>query len=294
MGIDLHVLNFLRYASKKKGLGRVATIGRQALMIPPSRLANMMRIPEKTELGPFCEEFLTKHFDAKFVDSYDNSNYEGATHVVDMNKPIIAGEKYDTIIDGGCVEHIYNVPQALKNISVLCATGGQIIHVLPANNFCGHGFWQFSPELFFSLYSKVNGYSETEVFLADLRNQSEWFEVKQPKNGERAEVISSSPLYVLCRTFKTSDFSHENVQQSDYVHTWGQDSRVSSNQNEIIVALKINIKKNPFLLHLIAPPFRAIRQTIHRMKNPTKLSDRNPHLRKHVVSNLLAGSPDLS
>jgi hypothetical protein len=285
MAIDIHVLNFLRYASKKKGLGRVATIGRQALMSPQSQLANMMRIPGNTELGPFCEEFLTKHFDAKFVDSYDYSNYEGASYVVDMNKPVVSEKQYDTIIDCGCVEHIYNVPQALKNISLLCASGGQIIHVLPANNFCGHGFWQFSPELFFSVYSKANGYSETEVFLADLRNQSQWFEVKQPKNGERAEVISKSPLYVLCRTFKTSsDFSHENVQQSDYVHTWEQDSRAPRNQNEIIRAVKRIIKKNPLLHRLAAPAYGTVRGMI----NPIKLSNRNRHLRKRDVSELLA------
>jgi hypothetical protein len=284
MAIDIHVLNFVRYASKKKGLGRVATIGRQALMIPQSRLANMMRIPEKTKFEPFCEEFLIKHFEAKCVDSYDNSNYEGATHVVDMNKPVIAGEKYDTIIDCGCVEHIYNVTQALKNISLLCASGGQIIHVLPANNFCGHGFWQFSPELFFSLYSKVNGYSETEVFLADLRNQSEWFEVKQPKNGERAEVISKSPLYVMCRTIMTSDFSHENVQQSDYVHMWRLDSQIPRNQNESIDVAKRIIKKNPFLYRLALSAYGTVRG----MMNPIKLSNRNRHLSKRDVSELLA------
>jgi hypothetical protein len=285
MGIDVHALNFLRYASKKKGLGSVATIGRQALLISPSRLANIMRIPEKKEFGTFCEEFLTKYFDAKVVDSYDRSNYEGATHVVDMNKPLIAGGEYDTIIDGGCVEHFYNVPQALNNISALCATGGQIIHVLPANNFCGHGFWQFSPELFFSLYTQGNGYSETEIFLADLRNQDEWFEVKQPKNGERAEVVSESPLYVMCRTVKTSDFSHENIQQSDYIHMWELASQIPRNQNEIIGVLKRIIKKNPSSYRLALAAYGTVR----RLMNPTKLSDRNRHLRKRDVSELLAG-----
>jgi len=66
------------------------------------------------------------------------------------------------------MEHVFNASQGLKNVTRLCAPGGQIIHSLPANNFCNHGFWQFSPELFFSLYSDKNGYSETEIFLADV------------------------------------------------------------------------------------------------------------------------------
>jgi hypothetical protein len=284
MGIDIHALNFLRYASKKKRLGGVATIGRQILAIPPGRLSKLMRIPEKREFGPFCEEFLTEHLDAKFVDSYDNSDYEGATHLADLNEPIIPEKKYETVIDCGCVEHIYNVPQALTNISLLCANGAQIIHVLPANNFCGHGFWQFSPELFFSLYSRINGYAETEVFLADLRNQREWFEVKQPKNGERAQVISKSPLYIMCRTVKTSDFSHRNIQQSDYVHMWGLDSKIPRNENEIIAIVKRIIKKNPLLYRLAL----TAQGTVRGMMNPIKLSNRNRHLRKQNVSELLA------
>src|ERR1035441_3166291 len=99
----------------------------------------------------------------------------------------------------------------------MCASGGQILHVLPANNFCGHGFWQFSPELFFSMYSEVNGYRGTQVFIADLSNEYCWYEVRRPHNGERANVTSSTPLYNLVRTQKTSFFSHENIQQSDYV-----------------------------------------------------------------------------
>jgi hypothetical protein len=80
--------------------------------------------------------------------------HEKATHVVDMNKPLAIEERYDTVIDAGTIEHIYNAPQALANVSAMCAHQGQILHIGPANIFCGHGFWQFSPELFFSLYSE--------------------------------------------------------------------------------------------------------------------------------------------
>jgi len=34
MGIDIHAVNFLKYASQRKQLGKVATIGRQHLMVP--------------------------------------------------------------------------------------------------------------------------------------------------------------------------------------------------------------------------------------------------------------------
>src|SRR5262249_33520465 len=119
-----------------------------------------------------------------------------------------------------CLEHVYNVTQALKNVSSLANPGAQIIHVLPANGYCGHGFWQFSPELFFTLYSERNGYRDTEVLLADLGDERSWFIVKKPHGGKRADVVTSKALYVLVRTTVPQAFSHDNVQQSDYSFAW--------------------------------------------------------------------------
>ena len=100
----------------------------------------------------------------------DFSNYEGATILHDLNVKLKDGEmsKYDTVLDLGTLEHVYNISNALFNLSKLCKVGGQILHVLPANQMCGHGFWQISPELFFSLYSERNGYGQTRVYTADV------------------------------------------------------------------------------------------------------------------------------
>ncbi len=285
MGIDIHALNFLRYAVTKKRFDRVATIGRQSLVIAPATLSALMRLPKSTRFGSFCEDLLLQHFGASAVDSYDYSDYEGATHIVDMNKPLRSDKQYDTIIDCGCVEHIYNVPQALANISTLCNVGGQVLHVLPAINFCGHGFWQFSPELFFSLYCEANGYRDTEVFLADLANEEEWFEVERPTQGQRAEVISSSPVYVLCRTLKTGPFSHDAVQQSDYVQRW-EDQQAPKKHNKTILLLKKAIKRSPFLYRVSSSACTRIRSA-RKALTPIRLSSANRHLRKRYISELL-------
>jgi hypothetical protein len=223
MGIDMHALHLLSWASSKSnGLGVTATIGRQAMYVSPAELRRQVSLPPDYPDPQYCEDLLVGVFGAKRVDSFDNSDYEGCTHIADFNQPLVPPGQYDTVLDSGCLEHIYNVPQGLRNISMLCAAGGQILHCVPANNFCGHGFWQFSPELFFSLYSTKNGYSATQVFIADLSDESSWYEVKPPSNGLRVTVRSDSDhrLYVLCRTVKMGDFSHESVQQSDYVVAW--------------------------------------------------------------------------
>jgi hypothetical protein len=220
MGIDFHGLKFLRYAHSKKPFGSVVTIGRQGLHLPPWRVRDILELKALPDFGAYGERLIMECFGATSVDSYDNSDYESATHVWDMNRPLAPEKKYDTVIDLGCLEHVYNVTQALKNVSSLANPGAQIVHVLPANGYCGHGFWQFSPELFFTLYSERNGYRDTEVMLADLANERSWFIVKKPRGGKRADVVTSKELYVLVRTTVPEAFSHDNVQQSDYSFAW--------------------------------------------------------------------------
>jgi hypothetical protein len=221
MGIDIHVLRFLQFAHKHQIFGRVATFGRQKIGVDSHTLQTILGIPRTTKyMGQYCESLLIDCFGATSVDSYDYSAYDGATHIADFNKSIIPDREYDTVIDAGSSEHVYNVPQALNNLSILCRAEGQILHIVPANNFCGHGFWQFSPELFFSLYSEPNGYRDTTVFFANLEDTRHWYEVSKPSNGHRAAIKSPGRVYLLVRTRKVSHVSRDSIQQSDYVHAW--------------------------------------------------------------------------
>jgi len=125
---------------------------------------------------------------------------------------------------------------------------------LPTNNFCGHGFWQFSPELFFSLYSKSNGYAQTEVFIADLSNTKQWYHVGRPSNGQRVEALSSRPLYVLVRTvLEQKGFDHDNVQQSDYAFEWAEPTKDNYSNNSSKSNIKERIKKLSMLYKLLSP-----------------------------------------
>lgn len=283
MGIDVHALNFLRYVARKEPLRRVATIGRQLLMITPGRLAELMGWSMATDFGMFSEELLARRLGATTVDSYDYSDYEGATYTADLNQPLQVTREYDAVIDCGSLEHIYNVPQALANISSLCAKGGRIVHVSPGNNFCGHGFWQFSPELFFSLYSESNGYGETQVFLADLTRPRHWFEVKPPSHGRRAEVISTAPLYVMCQTRKISDSCRVEARQSDYVHQWQRKESTTRSQNHVMKTIREFVHDRPKLLRTVW----HVRHNLRTITRPTRLSSLNPHLRKREISKLL-------
>ena len=87
-----------------------------------------------------------------------NLIYESAKHLHDMNEGIPGDfkEKYTAVLDAGSLEHIFNFPVAIKNRMDMVNVSGHYLAITPANNFCGHGFYQFSPELYFSVLTREN------------------------------------------------------------------------------------------------------------------------------------------
>jgi hypothetical protein len=301
MGIDYHGFQFLRFAARRCPLGDVVTIGRQGIYVPEFVVREHFDLPADYRHGTYCERLVQACFGARRVDSIDRSDYEGATCILDMNQPLPAvGLRYDTVIDFGTLEHVYNIAQAFENVAELTKVGGQILHVLPANNFCGHGFWQMSPELFFTLYSEENGYAETRVFLADITRFDCWFEVIRPEHGRRALVETSSPVHVMCRALKVGGASRATVQQSDYVYQWerwaaarastrGEDAPTSPERFEggWAARTRYRIKRSP--LGRLAVSMK--RRLDYRQRRGTSLSGANPHLVKHPISKLTSPAP---
>ena len=225
MGLTFHEYKFLEEVSKKKNFGNVLTLGKQEMILTNEDRKRLNLFEKDYVNDEYIDKLLVDKFKANSVKSIDNSSFEGADIIHDMNKPIEnLNEKFDTIIDFGTSEHIFNVVENLSNISKFCKNDGIILHSLPANNNCGHGFWQFSPELFFSLYSENNGFSETEIFVFNTHNKYEWWKVEKQKLGERLEISSDAPLYVLVKTIKKSEIQNKDVQQSDYIERWNENS----------------------------------------------------------------------
>lgn len=221
MGFDLHSLHFLKEVSHLISMGEVITLGRQGIHADQSYIDKIF-LKNNIKTNDFSEKLLTNNLGAKNVYSLDASNYQGCDILHDLNLPIDERltEKYDTLIDGGTLEHIFNIPIALQNISKLVKLNGHILHMLPANNFCGHGFYQFSPELFYQYYSTP--YFEIKrMYVIDTSKSDGWYIVKRPLPGVRLNIKSSSPIYVYCLVQKIQSQSNDYcIQQSDYLDAW--------------------------------------------------------------------------
>jgi hypothetical protein len=85
----------------------------------------------------------------------DNSDFDGAELIYDMNRDDLPAEHrgaYDCVVDGGTMEHVFHAPNFLKNVFNLLRVGGRVVHVCPASNAVDHGFYSFSPCLFYEFY----------------------------------------------------------------------------------------------------------------------------------------------
>ena len=103
------------------------------------------------------------------LDGYDDvdfSDAESPTRIHDLNEPIPPPwrGRCGLVVDGGTVEHVFDVRAALENVAALARVGGDVLHVSPVSGWVNHGFYQPSPCLFFDFY----GASGFDVLSADL------------------------------------------------------------------------------------------------------------------------------
>jgi hypothetical protein len=230
MGLNIHSSNFILRA-KKLGANftNTVTIGRQSMYLPEEDLIKLLADYNYSSYDAhsiltndegYSDSFF-KMLGAKTIDSIDASVYENATIQHDMNIEIPSNlkERYTTLVDGGTLEHIFNVPIAIKNYMELLQIGGHIICNVPTNNFLGHGFYQFSPELFFSVFSEPNGFQIIKMIFFIDHPKANWYEIKNPADVKDRIILSNfypSYLLILAQRINNCPIFKTIPQQSDY------------------------------------------------------------------------------
>jgi hypothetical protein len=201
------------------------------LLPGPSRYRELVL---KDGVCPHADD-LFRALGAHNVDAMDASDFEGANLVHDLNEPLpesLRG-RYDAVVDAGTLEHVFNVPTAFKNVMDALKVGGHFFAKLPANNWCGHGFYQFSAEFFYRVFTASNGFEMTKLLIAPIHVAGKWldgpvYEVADPAQLKaRVEIKSRTETVFLVQAKKL-----QNVpvfanwpQQSDYSSSWSGDTK---------------------------------------------------------------------
>ena len=186
MGIDSTALEILLISQYFLTSWRKAiTLGRQQLHRQRAIINhfldkyNYSNLTNCFECGDFCEKLLSD-LGFESVESLDNSAYEGASIIHNMNLPVNGSlhNQYDFIFDGGTIEHIFNIPQVMENIINMLAIGGIFCSITCNNNLSGHGIYQFSPEFFLSALNPKYGMKIHRLYIAEVDGQfHQWKDV---------------------------------------------------------------------------------------------------------------------
>lgn len=251
MGIDKDVAKFLLSARERKvNFQKSLMLGNQKIELSSAEfkdLAGKFGVPDFANIKSGSDFF--SFLGAKEISAMDISNYENAAILHDLNQPISEEltEKFTLVLDGGTLEHIFNFPTALANAMKMVEVGGHLMIITGGNNFLGHGFYQFSPELFYRTLSDENGFIVNRMIAAEVGGN--WYEVADPKiiRG-RVELINNKQTYLMVLAEKTAGVTPflSTPQQSDYVEKWNDEGGAANNK-ETSNKLKNLLKQNDFV-----------------------------------------------
>jgi hypothetical protein len=177
--------------------------------------------------GDYAEPLL-RFLGSEKVRSFDASAYEGATDVHDFNTPIPREhyQQFDLVLDGGSLEHVFFATTALRNCMEMVAVGGHFIAMSPANNYFGHGFYQFSPEFYFRSLTAENGFELQRVSVFEGHQDPVWHDVLDPAIAKRrvgARTRRPTTIAVLARRVADVPMFTHVPQESDYASMWASE-----------------------------------------------------------------------
>lgn len=248
MGLTIHAAKMLT-KSKSDGADftSVCQVGRQALVIhPEDRAALGITEPEVPVVNgdyawPWADSFFRETLGVRDFHTMDYSDYEGADLLHDLNSPLAPEHhgRFDVVVDGGTLEHVFNVPEAIKTYMQLVRPGGRVFIFTPANGNCGHGFYQFSPEFFYRVFQPSNGFevvrlwAVTHPFPSNFLSRKEvCHEVMDPAVvGDRVIISRSGPMMIMVEARKVNEnipFAAGPPLQSDYVAGWKEADTTTS------------------------------------------------------------------
>jgi SAM-dependent methyltransferase len=164
--------------------GKILSIARQTVYLGPDQAAHLVEqelaMPPRCKPGEIELDRRTRGAQGRhlitdracyslFTDAdyscLDISDYEGANIVADLcgALPSEYEGQFDFIIDGSCLDNIFDPAMALRNLSRLLRPGGRIIHLERASR-SPNVYVAFSLSWFHDYYA-VNDFDDCQVYL---------------------------------------------------------------------------------------------------------------------------------
>lgn len=255
MGLARAAINLLLHEARWRPFGgRVVTLGTQHVYATAEEVKAMAKeagfaltadefeLHQNAELagrGFVSDRSLLKSLGFGEVVRVDVSEYEKCDELLDLNAaetPARLSGKFDVVLDSGTIEHVFDLPNALRHGCRLVKPGGRIIHLTPSSNCVEHGFYSVSPTLFHDFY-RANGFELADIFLCriPLDLQRGIWEVydylHSPQRMIPLGMLDGAIWFTWSVAIAPARFEDVTPQQGFYESTWkqtGGDSRAAS------------------------------------------------------------------
>lgn len=220
----------LKESLRRKFSGRVATLGVQNVYMSTEDLVKQFarfstEPPQKIDqsLGEIDDKKLFELLGFDSIDRIDYSDFEGAEHIVDLNKDGLPKNllgQFDLVLDSGTLEHVFHIPNVLKNIISLAKVGGRIIFLSPSSNHMDHGFYMFSPTFFVDYFSANKFDIETCYVVRYSPNLNDLWDVYEYDTARWRDLhiggLDDSPYAIFFVATRRADSASDVVPQQGY------------------------------------------------------------------------------
>lgn len=146
------------------------------------------------------------------VVSLDLNDYEGADIIHNLNYPIPSGlvGQFDYIIDGGTLDHLFNIMTAFENIVNLLSPGGRIFQWNAAANYAGTAYVSFGPDLFYDFYTQ-NGFACTVYLAENKKFTDDKWHVYKYHGGRYSNLCSRKEQVLIVMAEKSAGASFDKI-----------------------------------------------------------------------------------
>jgi hypothetical protein len=186
---------------------------------------------------------------ADSVSVADCSTYENPNYVIDLNETVGKEfhDKFNVILDVGTLEHVFDLPTALINVTRMLKSGGNIILILPAAGLIDHGFYGISPTLLFDFFGN-NGFDNISCYLLEASQFNTAKKAKVYKYdhvGDQQVLISKKGVEVaFFATKKSTSTSNDPIikpMQSLFLNMWQNQSNGNTPAQEVKQSIRKRI-----------------------------------------------------
>jgi SAM-dependent methyltransferase len=266
MGIPSSCAFFLmRQAKARPFCGSILTLGVQSVGFDAAKLLAtseraQFKLPGEIPSGPglLTDIALFRALGFNEIVRTDVNPFEGAEFIFDLNSSEPPPDEYrgrfDVVFDGGTMEHVFHVPNVLKNIFYFLKSGGRVIHVNPSSNHIDHGFYMFSPTLHYDYYS-TNEYQidSCKLIRYTLRAEIDPWEVGDYTPGALDQLMTGgldAGIYgIAFAATKTHQSTHNRIPTQSFYAKRYQPWQLSH-----------NLSGSPAAIAIPPIPIRALRK----------------------------------